>query len=78
MTGCWPFSVKSIAKSMPSATSKKLPSPSASSTFTGMIAQPNASPATPMPLFVASAIVEATCVPWYSSSFAWSSPLTKS
>ena len=32
----------------------------------------------PVPLFVASAIVEATWVPWYSSSFAWASPFTKS
>ena len=63
---------------MPSATSKKVPSPSWSSTLTGMMAQPKASPAIPVPLFVASAIVEATCVPWYSSSFGWASPFTKS
>ena len=54
---------------MPSATPKNVPSPPSSSTFTGMIAQPKASPAMPMPLLVASAMVEATCVPWNSSSF---------
>ncbi len=63
---------------MPSATQKKVPSPPSSSTFTGMIAQPKASPAMPVPLFVASAIVEATWVPWYSSSFGCASSLTKS
>jgi hypothetical protein len=70
--------VNPIAKSIPSATSKKLPTPSGPSTLIGRIAQPNASPAMPASLFVASAIVEATCVPWPSSSFGWLSPLKKS
>ncbi len=67
-----------MANSIPWATSKKLPSPFASSTFTGMSAHPNAKPATPRLLLVASATVEATWVPWYSSSLAWASLLTKS
>ena len=66
------------AKSMPSATSKKLPSPSASSTLTGMSAHWKASPAAPSVLSVASATVEATCVPWKLSSLACESPLTMS
>ena len=57
---------------------KKVPTPVASSTLTGMIEQPKASPASPSALFVASAMVEATWVPWNSSSLAWASPLTKS
>ena len=52
--------------------------PFAPSTLTGMIAQPNASPASPSALFVPSAIVEATCVPWLRSSFACASSLKKS
>ena len=49
-----------------------------SRTFTGISAHPNARPATPLSLFVASAIVEETWVPWLSSSFAWESLFTKS
>ncbi len=66
------------AKSMPSATSKKLPSPFESRTFTGISAQRKAKPATPTVLSVASATVDATCVPWKLSSLACSSSLMKS
>jgi hypothetical protein len=48
--------------------------PSLSSTFTGISEQRNASPATPTPLSVASAMVEATWVPWKLSSLAWELP----
>jgi hypothetical protein len=70
--------LKFVAKSMPAATSKNEPKPSRSSTFTGIRLTPKASPATPRPLFVASAIVAATCVPWPSSSLACGSSPTKS
>ena len=66
------------AKSIPSATSKKLPSPFSSSTFTGMSAQRKAKPVTPSVLSVASATVEATWVPWKLSSLACASLLMKS
>ena len=44
----------------------------------GMIVAPGATPATPSPLFVACAIVPATCVPWPCSSSGVASPSTKS
>ena len=76
LTGLFPFWVKSTAKSTPSATSKNEPNPSLSSTLTGMSAQPKARPVTPTELSVASAMVEATWVPWKLSSLAWLDPLS--
>ena len=48
------------AQMMPAATSTLEPAPSASSTRTGRIAAPGATPATPIPLFVLWAMVPAT------------------
>ena len=54
---------------MPAAIEFSSPSPRWLSTLTGMIVAPYASPVNALPLFVDSAIVLATCVPWpYSSS----------
>ena len=77
LTGWFPPCVKLVAKSIPSATSKNDPLPSLSSTFTGMSAHPKARPATPSVLLVASAMVEATCVPWKLSSLAWLVPVRR-
>src|SRR5262249_25633719 len=46
------------------------PDPVESSTFTGMMGDEYATPATPMPLFVAAPAMPATCVPWPLSSTA--------
>ena len=51
------------AKRIPREIAALSPSPLRSSTRTGMIFAPNASPVTPTPLSTLSAIVDATCVP---------------
>lgn len=58
---------------MPSATSDMDPKPCRLSTFTGMSEAQGARPATPFPLWVACAIVPATCVPcpWSSAATAF-------
>ncbi len=68
----------SAAKRMASAMSAEVPLPKWLSTFTGISVASKATPATPSPLFVAWAMVPATCVPWPWSSLACSSSFTKS
>ena len=62
------FAPWSAAKRMPCAIRAESPSPSRSSTFTGISFAPYASPVSPTALPVPSAIVPATCVPWPLSS----------
>ena len=62
---------------MPSAMPATEPEPRAESTLIGMILAWNATPATPMPLWVDCAMVPATCVPWPWSSAALALSLTK-
>ena len=57
------------AKRIPRAIAALSPSPLRSSTRTGMIRAPNASPVTPTPLSMLSAIVDATWVPCPLRSF---------
>jgi len=55
----------SVAQTTPAITSLSLPVPSAPKTVTGMTLTPaNATPAMPMPLFVAAATMPAIAVPW--------------
>ena len=51
------------AHRMPLATATSVPDPLLFRTFTGIKDELNATPATPVPLFVIAAMLPATCVP---------------
>ena len=61
---------------MPAAMLDQVPPFVALSTLTGMILTLGAMPAMPCPLFIAAAMMPATCVPWPWSSLGSVSLLT--